>query len=178
MKSHIVLRLNQKVSIRGEKVDTISAHNSIFDQASHIAVGKFGNAWSAEKCEDYCRSIKKSKRPQLIVVTRSGEKLSGWSAPLESVFTADDKRARHLAMPAYYHELAHQPSLLATALAAKPSMWFVVIDKFKPCSLGNLWLASNGRRLNDVLRETRTALMLVRDVAPRQSSNGGKAKKK
>ncbi len=159
--SDIVLRLSAKVSIRSEKVDTISAHNSIFDQAGHIAVGKFGKPWSAEKCSDYCRSVTKSKRPRLIIVTRSGEKLFGWSAPLETVFPADDKRAGRLARPRYYDELANQPSLFATALVSKPTMWFVVTEKFRPCSLSNLWLASNGRRLSSVLRETRTAMMLV-----------------
>ena len=159
--SHIVLRLSAKVSIRSEKVDTISAHNLIFDQAGHIAVGKFGKAWSAEKCSNYCRYVTKSKRLLLIIVTRSGKKLFGWSAPLEAVFLDDDKKAGHLARPRYYDELAHQPSLLETAMVSKPSMWFVVTEKFKLCSLSNLWLTSNGRRLSSVLRETRTAMMLV-----------------
>ena len=172
--SHIILRLSAKVSIRGEKLDTISAHNSIYEQQGYIAVAKFGNAWSAEKCDHYCRSIRKSKRPLLIIVTRSGERLFGWSAPLDIVFPADDKRGRRLARPNYYDELANQPSLFATALVSKPSMWFVVTEKFKPCSLSNLWLASNGRRLSSVLRETRTAMMLVTGLPLGRLTSSGK----
>ena len=176
MLSHTVLRLSTKVSVRGEKVDTISAHNSIFDLAGYVAVAKFGNAWTPEKCETYCQSITKSKRPLLIIVTKVGKAFLGWSAPLESVFPAEDRKARQLVTPPYYRELANQPSLLNSALATKPSMWFVTTGKFQPCPLADFRLVSNGRHLNDVLRETRTALMLVRKEAPRKTPESRKAK--
>ena len=174
--SHIILRLSAKVSVRGEKIDTISAHNSIFDQAGYIAVAKFGNAWSAERCEDYCQSITKLKRPLLIIVIKSDEEFAGWSAPLKSVFPADDRRSRQLVIPPYYRELANQPSLLDTPLATKPGMWFITTAKFKSYPLTKLRLVSNGRRVSVVLRETRTAMMLVSDETPRKISTSGRTK--
>ncbi|WLB48302.1 hypothetical protein QIH93_10080 [Bradyrhizobium ottawaense] len=84
------------------------------------------------------------------MVTKQGGQFLGYKSRLTSVHYGKADDILRAGAPAYYDDLGEQAKL-----------WFTVIEPFEPADLGQLSLASNGRPLLEVMRECRTASLLV-----------------
>jgi hypothetical protein len=158
---HIVLRIKPTVRIRSDELDVIKEHNDVFDAAGSVAVGKFGAAWHQQRCDDFTKSIEQGVTTYLFIVSMASEGYTGFRAPIRDIFLAGTRKSQNLKFPGYYNLLDQQPSLKYSILATKPSMWFILGDRFKPHSLARLRLLSNGHSLLDVLKESRASTLMV-----------------
>ena len=159
--SYIVLRKKPTVRTGLNELDVITEHNSVFDKAGSVAVGKFGVSWHQSKCDEFSACIKNGSTIYLLLVSRTAKGFNGFRARIRDIQLANNKILPQF--PPYYNLLNRQPSLRETALATKPSMWFRIAERLKPYPLLNLSLLTNKRPLLDVLNECRTTMMLVVD---------------
>ena len=149
---HVVLRIPRRHRIDGETYDPIREHNRIVRKYNNVVVAKFGSHRLANSSTIEVREqIAKGRRCCLFLVIKDRGQFFGFRAPLVEVSVgplgSDTAGIRY---PTYY-----------ARVEAGTAMYFVVSDEFLPADIEGLLLASNERKLLDVLSECRTPLMLV-----------------
>ena len=147
---HLVLRVPLRTHIDGRTFDTVEAHNKVVDKIGRVALAKFGNPGTLARVETLKAQIEQGVETFLVLVVKQNNRFFGYQAGLTSVhYGAPDRKIIRIAPP-YYSDLGLSADL-----------WFTVASPFVACALRDFRLSTNHRPLLDVIRECRTASMLV-----------------
>lgn len=147
---HIALRLAPNRSIDGKTFSIVDEHNRVAVEHGKMALAKFGSGLGLATAADLRAGLEGGDRPYLFAVSKREREFEGFCAPIVDLFgPVLPPMHKHL-VPAYYAELD-----------LNAGSWFLLGGPLSRCGLGNLHLASNGRPLVQVLRESRTSLLPV-----------------
>jgi hypothetical protein len=146
---HVVLRIPLITRINGRSFNTVEAHNQVTRSIGRVAFAKFGNPGSRARCERIKEQIDNQVETFLILVAKQGERYLGFQSRLSSVHYGKPSPEILSIAPNYYRE------------QESPGLWFITSTPFMSCDLRAFCLSTNGRPLLDVIRECRTASMLV-----------------
>jgi hypothetical protein len=100
--------------------------------------------------ERLTRQIEAGTKTLLVAVTKRDGVFYGFQAAISGVYLRLPTKQVGECIPPYYKEIDENPSL-----------WFVLNGSLTTSKLGDFCLLSNGRTLLDVVKETRTASMLI-----------------
>ena len=149
---HFALRIPRISQIRGQKINTIEAHNEVIVKAGRVALAKFGAPGTKERIQKLELQIEKGITTRLILIAKNGNDFFGYQSPVTVVYRGPPTASLTALAPPYYRNLDTEGSL-----------WFVVESVFTRVDLNGFLLNSSGRRLSDVVKECRTSAMLVTD---------------
>jgi hypothetical protein len=147
---HLVVRVPRISRVNRITVDTVRAHNETLVALGRVAIAKFGNPGTRARCDRLRAQIDSGLETLLILVTKRGEQFLGYKSRLTSVHYGKADNVILAGAPKYYSDLGKDAKL-----------WFTVIAPFETINLEQFSLASNRRPLLEVMRECRTASLLV-----------------
>lgn len=147
---HLVVRVPRISRVNRISVDTVKAHNETLARLGRVAIAKFGSPGTRARCDRLKAQIDGGLETLLILVTKQGGQFLGYRSRLTSVHLGKADEAILSSAPTYYDDLSNDAKL-----------WFTVTVAFEPVSLEEFSLTSNGRPLLEVMRECRTASLLV-----------------
>jgi hypothetical protein len=147
---HLVVRVPRVTRVNGISVDTVKAHNDSLAARGSVSVAKFGNPGTSVRRDQLLTQIDNGLEAHLILVTKTGGKFCGYKSRMRAVHYGKAGNNILAGAPPYYRDLEEQAKL-----------WFTVTDPFEPTNLDQFSLASNMRPLLEVMRECRTASLLV-----------------
>jgi hypothetical protein len=150
---HLLLRVPRLVRTESGVVNIIDAHNELAGEHGPIWFAKFGAPPSAGVVDVLQSQIAEGLNASLILGKKEGGVFVGFSAKLQAIILSAPTAEMRNRSPAFYEEM-HMT----------PSSWFCVEGPFQATDLGNYRLKSNKRPLVEVMRQTRTSLMLVERV--------------
>jgi hypothetical protein len=119
-------------------------------KTGRVSVAKFGSPGSKERVERLQKQIRASTKTSLILIAKSGADFLGFHAPIVSLRLGMATSEIRASTPSYYRDLY------------MGGLWFVVDAPFESIDLARFCLVTNGRPLLDVVRQSRTASMLVK----------------
>lgn len=147
----LILRVPERVTLlSGRRVATFKEHNAVSLQYGKVVVGKFGLRPGPKTAASLQNDVAEDLKPSLYMVYKQDGQFSAYRGEIESVSYAKPMPEYDNLIPDYYSELESQPNF-----------WITVIGGLAPSGLFGLNLASSGRPVLEVLRETRTAAMLA-----------------
>lgn len=132
----------------------MAEHNQIAERDGRVLLAKFGGALSATHIKRMRGQLQRETPVFLILATRIGSHFQGYAAPVATFFIGAPPADLHDLIPRYYSEMQSAPGL-----------WILLRGIFVEHSLEPYLLASNKRRLIDVLGIARTPAMLVEATA-------------
>jgi hypothetical protein len=148
--AHFVLRIPLITKVYGRSFNTVEAHNQKIHSSGRVAIAKFGDPGSRARYERIKNQIDNNVETLLILVSKQGARFLGYQSRLSSIHYGKPS-AEIIALAPDYYRAEEWPGRL----------WFVVSSPFMSCALQGLCLSTNHRALLDVVRESRTASMLV-----------------
>lgn len=149
---HIVLR-NSKATFPGcEQINTIEEHNAISLEKGEVSFGRVGRPPATSKIEQLKERIKQGQA-SFYLVSRKGEHVSMWKAPLFDVF--ENRCPDDSTIPEYYRSYKRQINL-----------WFKIgtITPIEDSEKYELFLMSNNRPIVQVVQECRTSFFFVKKL--------------
>jgi hypothetical protein len=146
---HFVLRIPLVTRIHGRSFDTVEAHNQVIRLIGRVAIAKFGSPGTLGRCERIRSQIGNGIETLLILVAKQGDRFRGFQSRLSSIHYGKPSAEIVNIAPDYY------------AGQEWPELWFIASTPFVSCALEGLCLLTSQRPLLDVIRECRTASMLV-----------------
>lgn len=149
MAAHFVLRVPLMTRIDGKSFSTIEAHSQVIEKSGRVAIAKFGNPGPAARYDALKTQIAEGAETLLILVVKRDDNFLGYQSPLGDVRHGDPGELVRW-VPPYYAKLGEPPRL-----------WFLVTAPFQRAQLAGFRLSSNRRPVVDVMRQCRTASMMV-----------------
>jgi hypothetical protein len=150
MLAHIAIRVPLVTRIYGQGYNTIQEHNAVVSKLGRVAFAKFGQAGTASRAERLRQQILRGQKTFLIAVVKREDSFFAFEARLGEVHFGPPTAQLSEWSPPYYKKIQEIPSL-----------WFVLNGPLKAIDINLYFLLSNSRPLLDVVRESRTASMLV-----------------
>jgi hypothetical protein len=148
--AHIAIRIPAVAKVKGGIIDALQAHNQMIEKTGRVALGKFGKTGTGLTIDKLKRQIERGDKTFLIWISKREGEFLGFRSLLTTVYGGKPTPEILEAMPPYYNDLSETPQT-----------WYVVETPFQPVDLRLFKLASNGRSLVGVIKECRTASMLV-----------------
>ena len=145
---HVLLRLPATVTVGALKVNVVDAHNAVVEKHGRVALGKFGQPVAPHLESKLSKQIAEGYETRLYLVSKQGKEFISYSAPIFRILTNKDFAGAPFAHPNYYQD--------------PPSSWLILSEKLSRANLANLELASNSRKVLEVLAEARTPFMAIK----------------
>jgi hypothetical protein len=152
--AHFVLRIPLVTKAHGRSFNTVEAHNQAIQLSGRVAMAKFGDPGTRTRYEKIKNQIDDNVETLLILVSKQGDRFFGFQSRLSSIHYGKPN-AQIISIAPDYYRAEEWPGRL----------WFIVSSPFLSCALEGLCLSTNHRPLLDVVRECRTASMLVEKCA-------------
>jgi hypothetical protein len=149
MTLHFVLRVPLMSRANGRSFNTIEAHSQVIEQTGRVALAKFGNPGPAARYKPLKTQIAEDVETLLILVVKRDDRFLGYQSTLGGVHHGSPGEMVKWAPPYY------------AMLGESPRLWFLINAPFQRSQLADFRLASNQRPIVDVMRECRTAAMMV-----------------
>jgi hypothetical protein len=147
----LVIRSPERVRTEeGRTVDVVDEHNALIAKKGRVALAKFGAPTSERTLGIINEAIRNKSAPYLYLISKSKNTHYASKSHIIATYVRLPIDLRSF-VPDYYELVEYNPST-----------WFILDRPFQPASIDKLVLVSSGRSLLDVLRETRTASMLVK----------------
>jgi hypothetical protein len=148
---HIALRFDRYAFCGGQCYNVIQEHNNIIKHDGQVALAKFGRRPSMSLVNILKEQIAARRQTRLYAVCRSDNGYECFSSKIENLVVGPDLDHQVSARaPQYYSHLKFERGL-----------WIILSTPLIKARIGELYLHSNNRQLQDVLDECRTAMMLV-----------------
>lgn len=149
-----------------KKHSFIDAHQAVLQKEGHVWMLKFGRKTDNQKLQSIIRSGG-------WLVLRA-PKAEGGKTYLAKFTDVQEESPIDMSFPAYYKELFESPNdyLLFKELSRQ---WFRLVS-LKPISkseAASLVISKSGKRVEDVIKVTRTAVMFVKNEIPIEVYEGG-----
>jgi hypothetical protein len=139
----------------GSTISVVDEHNKTFTQKGKVGVAKFGAPLSKRVIESMFEALA-HRKPRLYLVTKVDDEFHAAAGLIEDVgeLSWNKKHPAEDFFPAYYEKLYD-----------RARSFVLVKTEFKPITLNDLLLASDGRSAIEVMQRSRNATMLVRRTA-------------
>ena len=147
---HLVLRAAESSRIAGRRVNLLDEHNSLARRNGVVALAKFGAKPGDASIDRLVCQIASGRSTRLYLVFKRGSRFSGYAASMSAIRMGQDAGDWTGLAPSYYADVD-----------VIPGLWLLLRGELRPAGLADLRLATNGRKLLDVVAECRTAAMLV-----------------
>jgi hypothetical protein len=147
---HLAIRFPLMAKVGGQQFNIVDAHNEVVTRVGCVAFAKFGKPGTNARIAQLRRQIENGNSTLLILIMKRGANFIGFQSQMSAVHLGRPTSQIAAVRPSYYEKIYENPEL-----------WFVVNRPFAKADLKSIRLASNGRPLLDVLRDSRTASMLV-----------------
>jgi hypothetical protein len=147
---HLLVRVPRYMRVQGRAFDVIEEHNAAFRANGKVAVAKFGTPFSRVVFGAITQAIR-ANAATLYLVTKEDDEFFAWAGRIVSIGTFSGAESGLVDLfPEYYRSLLNAPT-----------SYLCLGSELREASLRGLMLASNTRPVLDVMRECRTAMMLV-----------------
>jgi hypothetical protein len=147
---HLAVRVPLMTRVGIQSISTVLSHNEIIDRFGRFALAKFGQPGTSARAQALQRQIEQGQTTLLVLIIKRSNRFIGYQCRLVSVHRGPPTSEIKSIAPTYYRELGIEAAL-----------WLIADSPLVTCDLKKFCLSTSQRPLIEVIRECRTASMLI-----------------